>query len=1531
MPKAGASSNAAPSLARTIQAKKRRTKNAGKPRPPRDLLQKKLYEMNTGTNSIALYHSAVDGLIPPMDNTEKNLMTKQQIACSHYPIISSPIQTSYVPQSYPIPSNLFRSSTGSILYRIPNSRTLTTTILQPNNMRWDSPINIDDFETYPFASDKKNFQNSIILSSGKKLLRSESLKISNNSYSLNNDLIRKSKLDAKYFCGLAPIDENKLTIRDIPTFRPHSPIISRPTTTASGTAPSPSAVTPSTPIIQTEHVPIPQSDSSFTIASSGGLSSSAPLPTSALRNNDNLMVDIANMNGPLAAPINVESDNEEEENHDIRGSDDDEQEDPKDYCKGGYHPITIGSIFNQRYHVIRKLGWGHFSTVWLCWDRKSARFVAMKVVKSAKHYTETALDEIKLLTHVRESDPSDPYRLKCVQLLDDFKVAGVNGTHVCMVFEVLGHNLLKLIIRSNYRGIPIPNVKTIIKQVLQGLDYLHRKCQIIHTDIKPENVLMCVDEEHVRALAYQAAEWHKPGIKPVGSAVATAHIVNKPDPKTMSKNKKKKLKKKEKQKQKMLELTQQQIQDAEKQKQNLLSSPNQLNLNKMVLTDQTTQSKPDISENISGEQKMNGHQSPSIEKPENKSDESDEENAINQPGNGHEKEQQINLTNGNNNNTEQELNEQAAMAAAVAISGDSNKQTESNETDVTSRPRPMAERTPNPVFELVLEDILQVKIADLGNACWTYQHFTEDIQTRQYRSLEVILGAGYDTSADIWSVACMAFELVTGDYLFEPHSGEDYSRDEDHIAHIIELLGPIPIEIAHSGRYSREFFNKRGQLRNIKQLKPWDLFHVLTEKYKWPPYEAIEFTHFLEPMLHYDVNLRATAAECLMNPWITGEPLFGNPAEGFMYSDEHFAYGSSSNEHSPSALQAGAIGFDFRTHPADFGNFLSAAVGHPQFMHGAVNFHPDESDDDDDVSEQSDDLDEEEDDEEQSDGDESSCLNFSSNDTQKFSTAPKIFSINTNTKSNINNISVSKQIDHVSQINSDESTTLVSWNLFPRSKPINKQQEKTILNEHNPNLILTKQNLLNQIDQSNSKSDYIDWTNSQYRTSSIETTTINNQLDAINFLQEYLEHGNSDVLIDLLHEIAQEINIEQHNNQNTYSAINNNHLPLTPIFNSNLQLSNNKEKKNKKEKSPEKEKKDSHENKHNQYTSNKTKKNKHKIKQIEETTTTTTTTTDSDNVVDSPALINPTRIDFNNPKSPSYSPVETTGFQSFSIPVPQSVAHLSQVQQQLQTNPQNSFVNKTTHSHNISVQQQLQSLSQMARDGDEILITLSVNALTQKQQTNNNNNNQYYQASIQNNNPYSSSQSYDQMMPPPTGILMPRNLEIVAKGFARVQNEHLQPPPLNLYTQQQQPPMMQSYSQSPYTFVHPPFVPRYPIPCHSSSGPPQMPIGPPIQPMFAPPNMMMSGGFARPLNGTDFTSSMRNNVHAVHNLSHINNSKCDYLCQSSLNQPDFRGRPSPGVIINPYFSNPPPSINFSAKQSSKHKAKHISTKNKSIE
>ena len=48
-----------------------------------------------------------------------------------------------------------------------------------------------------------------------------------------------------------------------------------------------------------------------------------------------------------------------------------DEEDWEDYVKGGYHPVKIGDTFSdERYIVVRKLGWGHFSTVWLARDQK---------------------------------------------------------------------------------------------------------------------------------------------------------------------------------------------------------------------------------------------------------------------------------------------------------------------------------------------------------------------------------------------------------------------------------------------------------------------------------------------------------------------------------------------------------------------------------------------------------------------------------------------------------------------------------------------------------------------------------------------------------------------------------------------------------------------------------------------------------------------------------------------------------------------------------------------------------------------------------------------------------------------------------------------------------------------------------------------------------------------------------------------------------------------------------------------------------
>jgi serine/threonine protein kinase len=123
----------------------------------------------------------------------------------------------------------------------------------------------------------------------------------------------------------------------------------------------------------------------------------------------------------------------------------------------------------------------------------------------------------------------------------------------------------------------------------------------------------------------------------------------------------------------------------------------------------------------------------------------------------------------------------------------------------------------NSSLEAPVPPRISIKVADLGNATPSSKHFTEDIQTRQYRAPEAILGRkDWDGRADIWSVACVVFELLTAEYLFDPQGqGQLFTKDDDHMAQIIELLGDFATEAKVSGKYSRELFDHTGKFLSL--------------------------------------------------------------------------------------------------------------------------------------------------------------------------------------------------------------------------------------------------------------------------------------------------------------------------------------------------------------------------------------------------------------------------------------------------------------------------------------------------------------------------------------------------------------------------------------------------------------------------------------------------------------------------------------------------------------------------------------------
>ena len=170
-----------------------------------------------------------------------------------------------------------------------------------------------------------------------------------------------------------------------------------------------------------------------------------------------------------------------------------EEETLPDYKAEDYYPVKFGQVFNDRYSVIGKMGYGSASTVWLSRDlQKPDDYVALKVyVRSLR-----VPREFPIYQHINKLNLRSNHdgRNHVRKLLGAFKVEGPYGRHLCLVHEPLGLSLGEIRDEETGGVLSAALVKEMFRWVLRGLEFLHDEAHVIHADLQASNMLMGVHD-----------------------------------------------------------------------------------------------------------------------------------------------------------------------------------------------------------------------------------------------------------------------------------------------------------------------------------------------------------------------------------------------------------------------------------------------------------------------------------------------------------------------------------------------------------------------------------------------------------------------------------------------------------------------------------------------------------------------------------------------------------------------------------------------------------------------------------------------------------------------------------------------------------------------------------------------------------------------------------------------------------------------------------------------------------------------------
>jgi len=437
-----------------------------------------------------------------------------------------------------------------------------------------------------------------------------------------------------------------------------------------------------------------------------------------------------------------------------------------------------GSILNNKYALIDKIGYGSYSSVWLAYSIGDNKFYAIKI-QNAEDYDE-GLVELRVLRKIKELNND-----KMIHMIEGFEIIKKENIKkkirkgkktfvkkivevrkfICMVLPLMAGSVYSLIREGKYKnGLDDKLTMDSINTILYSVNDLHNKLRVCHTDLKPENMLISGMSVKVNELI---DDYSKINLKQIYEHKLNEELQDKNWNKQSNSYKKK----------------------VRKLKTKILRQCHNSILDNMII----------LSESEESDSECNSVNESSDSEEEEKEEKEDKDNIF----------EKILKNNDENDND-------------TVSSSSSELDTESSSESVNR----------NDNFSVIEDKYLEsckIVLTDFGSNLKIRELDDEEIQTRYYRAPEVILNLHYTEKIDIWSIGCILYEIYTGRILFDPDKDKDFSRDFHHLFLIEEICGKIPKELAKRSPRKKEFF-KNSKLNCSKARNNIDLNGLINKQ-----------------------------------------------------------------------------------------------------------------------------------------------------------------------------------------------------------------------------------------------------------------------------------------------------------------------------------------------------------------------------------------------------------------------------------------------------------------------------------------------------------------------------------------------------------------------------------------------------------------------------------------------------------------------------------------------------------------------------